>query len=241
MSCFHPPHPSTDLRLHGDNGCRQHLFNLCIHDGGFGSSLGPDSQYWTIPKIIINGWYKPSPNARFFFGLWHWLWHTLATYSYIKLTNLRYLSESIMVLSESHAHFGYNTGISSRFPAALLICFHWGSPPDPRDPSLPWWPWWPGDPSGKSRLWPWLISWWLPGLVNIQKAIENGYLWCIFPLIAWWFSSSLCKRLPEGKPAKRNHNIAERAAGRHRKNEWRFHQQNLADFTNRKVDSREQN
>ena len=196
------------------------------------------------PKSSSTGGINHPQMLGFFFGLWHWLWHTLATYSYIKLTNLRYLSESIMVLSESHAHFGYNTGISSRFPAALLICFHWGSPPDPRDPSLPWWPWWPwwpGDPSGKSRLWPWLISWWLPGLVNIQKAIENGYLWCIFPLIAWWFSSSLCKRLPEGKPAKRNHNIAERAAGRHRKNEWRFHQQNLADFTNRKVDSREQN
>jgi hypothetical protein len=23
-------------------------------------------------------------------------------------------------------------------------------------------------------------------LVNIQKTIENCYLWCIFPLIAWW-------------------------------------------------------
>ena len=123
-------------------------------------------------------------------GLWHWVWHTLATYSYIKLTNLRYLSESIMVLSESHKRTLGTLRIPTRSKSALVALVAWRSKRQ------------------ITAVATWLISWWLPGLVNIQKAIENGYLWCIFPLIA----------LPEGKPAKRNHNIAERAAGRHRKN-----------------------
>jgi hypothetical protein len=41
-------------------------------------------------------------------------------------------------------------------------------------------------------------------LVNIHSLLlkpwpsRNSWFTMIYPLIAWWFSSSLCKRLPEG-------------------------------------------